>query len=136
MSKTKGQSRLAKADQIIAEQVEALDEQLEVLEKMLAPYERIKERADRIRAARRALLGGSRTTGEGGTKLRMEDVTQFLKENPGSSPAVIAEKFGVSQNTVSSHLYRGKNQRYLTKDGMWYLRDPKNGMNTEDDIDG
>jgi DNA-binding transcriptional ArsR family regulator len=132
----KGQSRLAKADKIIEDQVEALDEQLDVLEEMLKPYERIKERADRIRAARRALLGGTRTTGEGGTKLRMEDVTAFLRDNPGSTPGVIAEKFGVTQNTVSSHLYRGKGQRYLSKDGNWYLRDPKNGMNTEDDIDG
>lgn len=135
MARTKGRTRLAKADAIIEEQIEVLDEQLAVVEEMLRPYEKIKERADRLRAARRALLGGSRLTGGGNTKVRQEDVVNFLKEHPGSAPGQIAEKFGVTQPTISSHLYRGKDERFLTKDGRWWNRDPKNGLNTADDIE-
>lgn len=130
-----GKSRLALADKIIEEQVEVIDDQLDRINAMLRPYEELKERANRLQAARRALLGGNRLTGAGGTRLRKEDIIEFLKDNPGSSPSQIAEKFGVASPTVSSALYRGKTDgRYLSKDGRWYLRDPKSGLDTEDDL--
>jgi hypothetical protein len=134
MAKSKGNSRLKAAEAAVQSSVETIDEQIEELQKFLTPYEKIKGEIDKLKAARRALLGGSRLTGEGSTKLRMEDVTQFLRENPGSTPGVIAEHFKVPQTTVSSHLYRGKGERYISKDGAWYLRDPKNGINTEEDV--
>jgi len=131
----KGQSRLSKAQAAVEESVEMIDEQLADLEKLLRPYERIKEEIDKLRAARRALLGGSKMTGSGGSKVRQEDVVGFLKENPGSPPGIIAQALGVPQPTVSSHLYRGKDERFLSKNGNWYLRDPKSGINTVDDIE-
>lgn len=135
MAKSKGKSRLAKADAIIEEQVEMIDDQLEVVEDMLKPYAKIKERADRLRSARRALLGGSKVTGEGGTRLRQQDVKEFLTEHPGATPSQVAEKFGVKQPTVSQHLQRGKDERFLTDgDGHWWVRDPKAGINTYEDI--
>jgi DNA-binding CsgD family transcriptional regulator len=135
MATKKGKSRLAKADAIIEEQVESIDEQLEVVEDMLKPYAKIKERADRLRSARRALLGGSKVTGAGGTQLRQQDVKEFLMEHPGATPSQIAEKHGVAQPTVSSHLQRGKDERFITDgSGHWWVRDPKNGIHSYEDI--
>jgi hypothetical protein len=128
--------KVAQVDKIIEEQVEAIDEELEKVQRMMRPWEKLKDREGRLRAARRALLGGSRSTGEGGSNLRQEDIVGYLRENPGSVPAQIAQHFGVTQPTVSSHLYRGKNERFLSKDGHWYLRDPKSGINTVEDLDG
>lgn len=120
---------------IIEQQLEEIDEALTRVNKLLAPYEELKIEANKLQAARRALLGGNRQTGAGGTRLQMEDIVRYLGENPGSTAGEIAAEFGVAQNTVSSALYRGKGERYLSKDKKWYLRDPKNGVNTEADID-
>lgn len=131
---TKSRNRLAKVEAAVQEQVELVDEKIGELEQMLRPYERIKEEIDKLRSARRALLGGTRTTGGGGSKIRQEDIVEFLSSNPGSSPAKIAEALGTSQPTISSHLYRGKDERFLTRDKRWWLRDPKNGINSVEDI--
>lgn len=119
---------------LIQEQVTNIDEAIESLEKRMRPYEQLNAKKQQLLSARRALLGGNRTTGAGGTRLTMDDVVGFLKEHPGSSPSNIAERFGVSQTTVSSHIYRNKS-RFIKKDGRYWARDPKNGLNTEDDIE-
>lgn len=132
---SKGQSRLAKADQIIEEQTEAIDQQLAVLDKMLEPYDRIKERRERLRKARSALLGGTGTTGAGTTKVRREDVRDFLIENPGATPGQLAEALHTTQTNISSHLHRGRDERFITDgESHWWIRDPKNGILTYDDI--
>jgi len=122
-------------DEIIQEQVDNIDEAIETLNKRLEKYDKIKAKRDQLVAARRALLGGSRLTGSGNGRLRQEDVVEFLKEHPGSGPTEIAEGVHSNYTTVASHLYRGKNERFLNKDGKWYVRDPKNGINTEEDIE-
>ena len=129
------QEKLDSADEIIRDSAENLQEEIDKIDRMLKPYELLKERQNRLRAAQRALLGGSRTTGEGSNQVRQEDIVRFLDENPGSRPADIAKHFGVPQPTISSHLYRGKNERFLSKNGGWWLRDPKSGINTADDIE-
>lgn len=136
MASKKGNSRLAKAKAAVALSVETIDEQITELEKYLAPYETIKGEIDKLRRARSALLGGSKLTGAGTTTIRQQDIVEFLKENPGSTPGQIAEKFSSKQPTISSALYRGKNERFLTdENGHWWVRDPKNGVNTIEDID-
>jgi DNA-directed RNA polymerase specialized sigma24 family protein len=127
--------KLAEADNIIEEQIEVINEQLEKVQRMMRPYEQLKDRENRLRAARRALLGGSSVTREGNSQIRKEDIVEILKETPGMAPGQIAQHLGVPQTTVSSHLYRGKDARFLSKDGRWYLRDPKAGINTSDDIE-
>lgn len=133
---TRKKNLLAEAKEINEQLIEEIDERIEYLNGRLAIYDKIKAERDKLQSARRALLGGSRMTGAGGTQLRQEDIVAFMKENPdGVTPSMIAEKYNVKQPTVSSALYRGKNERYLNKDGMWFLRDPKAGINTVEDLD-
>lgn len=135
MARTKGASRLRKADEAVEDLLEQTDAKIDELEKLLVPYEKIKERIDKLKASRRALLGGSRLTGEGNSRVRQEDIVEYLDENPGSSTSTIATALKVPQTTISSHLYRGKNERFLTKNKKWWNRDPANGLTTADDIE-
>lgn len=116
--------------------LEEIDSEIENINKKLRPYDALIEKRNELTAARRALLGGSKLTGgSGGTQVRQEDIVRFLNENPGSSPSEIATHFNVNAPLISSHLSRGKNERFLTVDKKWWVRDPKNGLNTADDID-
>lgn len=126
---------LEDADEFIREAAEDLQEKIDKIDKQLRPYERLKERQNKLRSAQRALLGGQTTTGEAGDRLTSAEVRKYLTENPGSKPGKIAEHFGVKQPTVSSHLYRKKDEMFITKNGRWWARDPKNGLNTVDDIE-
>lgn len=136
MASKKGNSRLAKAEAAVTESVERIDEQITELEAYLVPYDRIKGEIDKLRRARSALLGGSRLTGSGTTKIRQQDIVNYLSEHPGSTPGMIAEALHSKQNTISSALYRGKDERFITDgDSRWWVRDPKNGINTIEDIE-
>lgn len=135
MATKTGKSRLAKAEGIVQSQLEMIDDNITELEKMLTPYEKIKAEIDKLRSARRALLGGNRLTGGGGSRIRQEDVVEYLAQNPGSAPSDIAEALGTTQPVISSHLQRGKDERFLTKNKKWWLRDPKEGLKTADDIE-
>jgi len=120
---------------LVDEQVALIDEQLEELEKRLAPYKKHLEVKQQLLSARRALLGhGPRMTGGTTTRLTLDDIIGYLKDHPGSAPGTIAEHFSVSQPTVSSHFYRNKD-RFLNKDGRYWNRDPKAGLNVVEDIE-
>lgn len=135
MASKKGRSRLRRAQAVVGERVAQIDDDIKDLEKLLRPYEKIKEEIDKLRSARRALLGGSRMTGAGSSKTRQEDVVEFLETHPGSSATEIADALGTNQSAISSHLYRGRDDRFITKDKKWWVRDPKNGLDSADDID-
>lgn len=122
------------AEEVVEQQVAAVDEALEGVQKRLKKYEKLIDAKNKLLAARRALLGGNRTTGEGGTRMTLDDVLGYLKEHPGSVPSAVAERFGVPQTTVSSHLYRNKD-RFIKKDGRYWARDPEAGLNDADDIE-
>lgn len=126
---------LKDADNIIQEQADVIQEAIDRIEKKMRPYDKLKEKRDRLRSAQRALLGGNKITGEGGSRLTQEEIVAYLGENPGARPVDIAKHFDVPQPTISSHLYRGKDSRFLTKDKRWYNRDPEAGLNTADDIE-
>jgi DNA-binding transcriptional ArsR family regulator len=120
---------------LIDEQVGLIDEQLEELEKRLAPYKKHLEVKQQLLAARRALLGhGPRTTGGTTQRLTLDSIVDYVKDHKGVTPGEMAEHFGVTQNTVSSHLYRNKD-RFLNKDGRYWVRDPKSGLNLVEDIE-
>lgn len=120
---------------IIDTQVEQIDEAIEKIERRMAPYEALNEKKQQLLSARRALLGhGPKLTGGTTTRVTLDDVTQYLKDHPGSLPSDIAQRFGVTAPTISSHLYRNKN-KFINKDGKYYVRDPKNGLDTTDDIE-
>lgn len=130
-----GKTKLPLAEELIDDQLARLNKVITRLEAMLEPYDQIKERLERAKRARSALLGGSHSTGGGTTRVRREDIRDFLIENPGANPGMIAEALGSTQNNISTHLHRGKDERFLT-DGHshWWVRDPKNGINTYQDI--
>lgn len=122
------------AQDLIDEQVTNIDEMLEQIERRMKPYAELNAKKQQLLSARRALLGGNSTTGAGGTRVTLDDVVDFIKGKPGSAPNEVAERFGVSQTTIGSHLYRNKD-RFVKKDGRYWVRDPKNGINTEADIE-
>ena len=132
-------SRLARAEKeaedLINAQVEQIDEAVASIEEKLKPYERLREQRDRLLRSRSALLGGTRLTGSGTKNLRQEDVVRLVGENPGSTIQELADKASSSYSAMNMHLSRGKDERFLNKEKRWYLRDPKNGINTADDIE-
>ena len=128
--------RVKKCDpqNLIDEQVAQLDEALEKIEAKMKPYEELNQKKQQLLAARRALLGhGPRLTGGTTTRLTLDDVVDFVKNHPGCIPSDLAQHFGVPQTTVGSHLYRNKT-RFVVKDGKYWVRDPKAGIDTADDI--
>lgn len=132
---TKGTRKFNPQD-LIDEQVAQIDEAIGTIERRMKPYESLAQKKQQLLQARRALLGqGSRLTGgTGGSRLTLDEIKGWLSENPGSSPGVIAEHFGVSQSTVSSHLYRNKTV-FINRDGSYWVRDPKSGLDTAADIE-
>jgi hypothetical protein len=120
--------------EIIDKQVGEIDASIELIERRMRPYEELNAKKQQLLAARRALLGGSRLTGTGGTRLQLEDLLEYLKKNPGHSAGQMAMRFSVPQTTVSSHIYRNKD-RFISKDGRYWVRDPENDINTADDIE-
>lgn len=123
------------AEEAVETSLNEVDVQLEAIEKRLAKYQVLIEAKTKLLSARRALLGhGPRTTGGTTTRLTVDDVKQYLKEHPGSVPTQIAQRFGVSQSTVSSHIYRNKDS-FIQKDGRYWARDPEAGLDTAEDIE-
>jgi hypothetical protein len=47
----------------------------------------------------------------------------YLGEHPGSRAGEIAEGLGVPLARVSSHLYRGKHTRFVSRPDGWHLRE-------------
>lgn len=131
---------MAKLEEVLGIEsiIEEIDEKIKFVEAKMRPYEQLNQKKQELLAARRALLGGSRLTGGTSTRVRQEDVVAFVRENPGKTPQVLADHFGATYQAVYAHLQRGRNERFLfnPKDSGWYLRDPKNGVNTVDDLDG
>lgn len=132
--RSKIEAALEAADTIIEEQKETLDEAIEELNKKLAPFDKLKEKRDRLVKARNALSGGNVLTGAGGTRLTWQMIAEFLEANPGSTPEEIAQKFNVKTTNITSALWRQKD-KFINKDGRYYVRDPEAGINTADDID-
>jgi Fic family protein len=122
-------------DESKARLLEALDEEITQVEAKLRKYEPLIEHKKSLESSKRSLLGGARlTSGNNGMRMRQEDIVAFLEDNPGSTGKEIADNFGAPYSTISSHLYRGRNERFLEKDKRWFNRDPEAGVNTVDDL--
>jgi len=104
--------------------LEVIDEQIAELEEKLKPALRMMDELNQLRATRAALLNERRVTTGGkrnGTVLSMESVIQDLRDNGPSNPPEMAERLGVPQATVRSHLHRHAETRYRQVDGAWAL---------------
>lgn len=130
-------SRAEKAAQgIIEEKVEEIDEAIKQIEVALRPYEKLREKQQNLIRARDALLGGNRTTGGGGTRVRLDSVKEIVRDNPGIATQKVADKTGGSYAGAYAHLNRNEGDLFLTDhDGHWWLRDPKNGFNELSDYE-
>lgn len=122
-------SKLEKfADEVIDEQVDALDEQIQELERKLQVFIPVNEKLNRLRAARRALLGvGSRTTANAGNKVTQDEVAQAMNdsEDEGVSVSWIAEKIGTTEAVVRGHLNRNKERFLKNGNGLWSVNNPE-----------
>lgn len=130
-------SRAEKATQaIIDEQVEQMNEAIQQVEVALRPYEKLREKQQNLIRARDALLGGNKLTGGGGTRVRLETVKEFVRENPGASTQTVADGVGGTYAGAYAHLNRNEGDLFLTDHrGNWWLRSPKDGKNTIEDYE-
>lgn len=117
--------------------LEIIEDKIEAYNKKLRPYDKLKAERDKLVRARSALMGGNKLTGGGTTQVQQSDIVRVLEEQAGDglTPSEIAEKLSVAQPTISSHLYRGRDERFIKKNNKWYLREPEDGVNNEDDIE-
>jgi hypothetical protein len=117
-----------------------LNDAIAQMDEKLKVYDEVKKQRDRLTAARRSLLGvGSRTTSAGGNRVTQDEVAQVMRkeENAGLSVAQLVTMIsGSTDGQIRGHLNRGKNEgRFLKRsDGLWFIRDPENGINTEEDL--
>lgn len=133
---TMTQRLLAEVEESKQELLGNIDEAIAKIEKRMAPYEALNSKKLELVAARRALLGGARLTGgSGGQRIRQEDVVDGLRGvAEGLTSQELADKLSGPEPSIRSHLNRGKDERFLKKGHRWFLRDPKNGINTVEDL--
>jgi len=98
----------------------------------LARYEKLLGERERLRSARAALLGESATPGQ----ISQGDVAEYLAGHPGSRAGEIAKALGVPLARVSSHLYRGKHTRFVSRADGWHLREAAEHDGAAGDRDG
>jgi hypothetical protein len=114
--------------------LDVLQEQIEELEVKLRKVQPLIDELNQLKSTRRALLsekGATSGAGNGRVQLSMEEMINYLRENPGSTPAEISEAMSVEGHIVRSHLSRGKGTRYKLDDGKWYLTE----QDSDDDED-
>jgi|SRR5947209_16711420 len=99
--------------------VAEIDERLRSLDEKVAAHEELLAERERLRSAR-AMLMGEGPPGQ----ITQDEVAAHLADNPGSRPGEIAAALGVPPGRVSAHLYRAKTTRFVSRAGLWYLRDP------------
>jgi hypothetical protein len=125
-----------KVDDFITTMLEEVDAKIQEIDnsKVMRSAAKLIEKKTKLMATRRALLGGNAMTGgSSGTRITQGDVVGAITGN-GDSPATIAERLHTTEAVVRGHLNRGKDERFLKKNNLWYLRDPEAGVNTEEDI--
>lgn len=137
-------SKLEKyAEELVAKVLEgevSLNDGIDDLNSRLEVYDRVKVHRDRLVAARRQLLGtGSRLTGgAGGNRLSSDEVAKVLQgmEDGGTVAMITAAIPGANEGQVRGHLNRGNGERFLKRrsDNHWFMRDPEEGIDTEEDL--
>ena len=76
---------------------------------------------ERLLSARAALTGRAGAGPSRGRRITQDDVAAYLSEHPGSWPAQIADALDVPVTNVSTHLYRGKRDRFERRADGWHL---------------
>jgi hypothetical protein len=97
-----------------------IDRRLSKLDGKLAPHEPSIAERERLRAARAVLLGEAPTAKT--RRISQDDLIGYLLEHPGSRSGAVAKAFGVPLETVSSHMYRGKLDTFVSRGKGWHVR--------------
>jgi hypothetical protein len=100
--------------------VAEIEKKLAVLDGELARYEELLSERERLQAARSTLLGEAAPTPG---QITQGDVAEYLSGHPGVRAGEIAKALGVPLARVSSHLYRGKHTRFVSREDGWHLRE-------------
>jgi uncharacterized small protein (DUF1192 family) len=111
--------------------VTEIDRRIAALDGELARYQELLAERERLRSARAALLGESATPGQ----ITQGDVAEYLAGHPGSRAGEIARALGVPLARVSSHLYRGKHTRFVSRADGWHLREATADADDAEDRD-
>lgn len=126
------------ADKAIQQALDNIDQELGSINDKLAKYDALIQARDRLAAARRALLATrSPTAGGGGKGLSQEEVVSALRSMGSATVHELAEKLSANENSVRSHLNRGKDERFKLEleDGVkkWSLREPEEDEEEDED---
>lgn len=124
----------------IAVMTAEIDDQITTIDnsKVMKAAQALIEKKTKLMAARRALLGGNTLTGgSSGTRIIQSDVAGYLTqlEGKGATLAQAAEALHTTEAVIRGHFNRGKDERFLKKNNLWYLRDPEAGVNNVEDIE-
>jgi hypothetical protein len=98
--------------------VREIDEQLSRLDR---EQKALAAERGRLLAAKAALTGRASVGPARGKRISQDDIATYLREQPGSLPAQIAEALGVPVTNVSAHLYRAKDTRFQRRGDGWHL---------------
>jgi len=100
-----------------------IEQRLGELDLRLAQYDELAAERDRLRRARATLLGAGDTAGDRSRRISQDEIAAYLADHPGSKASDIASELGVVLQTVSSHLYRGREIRFENGRDGWHLRE-------------
>jgi len=62
-------------------------------------------------------------TADRSRRISQDEIAAYLADHPGSKASDIARELGVVLQTVSSHLYRGREIRFENRRDGWHLRE-------------
>jgi hypothetical protein len=98
--------------------VRGIDQELRSLERR---EKALAAERERLLSARAALTGRAGAGPSRGRRISQDDVAAYLSEHPGSWPAHIADALAVPVTNVSTHLYRGKRDRFERRADGWHV---------------
>jgi hypothetical protein len=116
---------MAKRDQGSSRGVVAqIDRRLSEIERELSSMSVLLAEQRSLLHARRTITGKEHPSPPGRLirRLTQEEVVGYLKAHPGARATQIARALGVPLMTVSGHLHRGKDTRFIRKADGWHVR--------------
>jgi hypothetical protein len=104
--------------------VAEIEERIQVLDTELAQVAPLALERERLLEARARILGLPRPA-RAGRRVTRDEVASVLRSQPGLRAGQIARLLGVGRPAVSAHLYRGKQSRFRSSGGRWFVADAK-----------
>jgi hypothetical protein len=98
--------------------VREIDQALKRLEK----WQKAAASEQQLLLAARAVLVAPGGRSRGRRRVSQEDIASYVADHPGSSPAQIADALDAPATNVSTHLYRGRDTRFVRRGDGWHLR--------------